>query len=86
MDETTDLQKIAEQAKEPIAGAAQDLKETATSIADAARPAAEAARNDAKSELSRLHSICEGYVKEKPFRTLLVVLGIGILVGLVVRR
>jgi ElaB/YqjD/DUF883 family membrane-anchored ribosome-binding protein len=86
MDETTDLEKIAEQAKEPIAGAAQDLKETASSIADAARPAAEAAWKDTKSELSRLNSICEGYVKEKPFQTLLVVLGIGILVGLVMRR
>jgi hypothetical protein len=60
MDETTDLEKIAEQAKEPIAGAAQDLKETASSIADAARPAAEAAWKDTKSELSRLNSICEG--------------------------
>ena len=86
MDETTDLEKIAEQAKEPIAGAAQDLKETASSIAEAARPAAEAAWNDAKSELSRLHSTCEGYVKEKPIQTLLVLFGIGILVGLVVRR
>jgi ElaB/YqjD/DUF883 family membrane-anchored ribosome-binding protein len=86
MDEATDLEKIAEQAKEPIAGAAQDLKETASSIADAARPAAGAAWNDAKNGLSRLHSICEGYVKEKPFQTLLVVLGIGILVGLVARR
>ena len=86
MDETTDPEKIAEQAKEHIAGAAESLKETASSIVEAARPAAEAAWNDAKSELSRLHSICEGYVKEKPFQTLLVVLGIGILVGLVVRR
>jgi ElaB/YqjD/DUF883 family membrane-anchored ribosome-binding protein len=86
MDETTDLEKITEQAKEPIAGAAQDLKETASSIAEAARPAAEAAWNDAKSELSRLHSTCGGYVKEKPIQTLLVLFGIGILVGLVVRR
>ncbi|HXM26829.1 MAG TPA: hypothetical protein VN957_12485 [Chthoniobacterales bacterium] len=58
MDETTDLEKIAEQAKEHIAEAAESLKETASPIADAARPAAEAARNDAKSEVSRLHSIC----------------------------
>jgi ElaB/YqjD/DUF883 family membrane-anchored ribosome-binding protein len=86
MDETTDSEKIAEQAKEPIAEAAEDLKETASSIAGAARPAAEAAWNDAKSQLNRLHSICEVYVKEKPFQTLLVVFGIGILVGLVARR
>jgi ElaB/YqjD/DUF883 family membrane-anchored ribosome-binding protein len=82
MDETTDPEKIAEQAKEH----AEDLKETASSIADAARPAAEAAWNNANSELSRLHSICEGYVREKPIQTLLVLFGIGILVGLVVRR
>ena len=86
MDETTNLEKIAEQAKEPIGGAAQDLKETASSIADTAQPATQAAWNDTKSELRRLRSIFEGYVKEKPFQTLLVVLGIGILVGLVVRR
>ena len=69
MDETTDLEKIADQAKEPIAGAAQDLKETAISIAEAARPAAEAAWNDAKSELSRLHSTCEGKADSDASRT-----------------
>ncbi|HXO96791.1 MAG TPA: hypothetical protein VN857_09420 [Chthoniobacterales bacterium] len=86
MDETTDLEKIAEQEKEQIAGAAESLKETASSIAEAARPVAEAAWNDAKSELSRLHSTCEGYVKEKPIQTLLVLFAIGVLAGLLVRR
>ena len=86
MDETTDPEKIAEQAKEHIAGAAESLKETASSIAEAARPAAETTWNDAKSELSRLHSTCEGYVKEKPIQTLLVLFAIGVLAGLLVRR
>ncbi len=86
MGEATDPEKIAEQAKEHIAGAAEDLKATASPIADATRPAAEAAWNDAKREIDRLHSICEGYIKEKPIQTLLVLFGIGILVGLVVRR
>jgi len=86
MDETTDSEKIAEQAKEPIAEAAEDLKETASSIAGAARPAAEAAWNDAKSEVSRLHSICEEYVREKPIQTLSVLFAMGVLAGLLVRR
>ena len=86
MDETTDPEKIAEQAKEQIAGAAESMKETASPIADATRRAAEAAWNDAKSELSRLPSICEGYLKEKPIQTLLVLFAIGVLAGLLVRR
>jgi len=86
MDEATDPEKIAQQAKEHITGAAEKLKETASPIADAARPAAEADRNDAKSEVSRLHSICEGYVKEKPIQTLLVLFAMGVLAGLLVRR
>ena len=86
MDEATDPEKIAQQAKEHITGAAEKLKETASPIADATRRAAEAAWNDAKSELSRLHSTCEGYVKEKPIQTLLVLFAIGVLAGLLVRK
>jgi hypothetical protein len=63
MDEATDPEKIAQQAKEHITGAAEKLKETASPIADATRRAAETAWNDANSEVSRLHSICEGYVE-----------------------
>jgi len=86
MDEATDPEKIAQQAKEHIAGAAEKLKETASPIADATRRAAETAWNDANSEVSRLHSICEGYVREKPIQTLLVLFAIGVLAGLLVRR
>jgi ElaB/YqjD/DUF883 family membrane-anchored ribosome-binding protein len=86
MDEATDPEKIAQQAKEHIAGAAESLKETASPIADATRRAAETAWNDAKSEVSRLHSICEGHVREKPMQTLLVLFAIGVLAGLLVRR
>jgi len=50
MDEATDPEKIAQQAKEHIAGAAESLKETASPIADATRRAAETAWNDANSE------------------------------------
>jgi len=50
MDEATDPEKIAQQAKEHIAGAAESLKETASPIADATRRAAEPAWNDANSE------------------------------------
>jgi hypothetical protein len=57
MDEATDPEEIAQQAKEHIAGAAESLKETASPIADATRRAAETAWNDANSEVSRLHSI-----------------------------
>jgi ElaB/YqjD/DUF883 family membrane-anchored ribosome-binding protein len=86
MDEATDPEKIAQQAKEHITEAAESLKETASPIADATRWAAETAWNDAKSEVSRLHSICEGYVREKPIQTLLVLFAMGVLVGLLVRR
>jgi ElaB/YqjD/DUF883 family membrane-anchored ribosome-binding protein len=86
MDEATDPEKIAQQTKEHIAGAAESLKETASPIADATRRAAETAWNDANSEVSRLHSICEGYVREKPIQTLLVLFAIGVLAGLLVRR
>jgi ElaB/YqjD/DUF883 family membrane-anchored ribosome-binding protein len=85
MGEATDPEKVARQAKERMAGAIEDLKETATPIADAAQPAARGAWNDTKGELSRLRSIGEGYVREKPIQTLLVLFGIGILVGLLVR-
>jgi flagellar biosynthesis/type III secretory pathway protein FliH len=50
MDEATDPEKIAQQAKEHIAGAAESLKETASPIADATRRAAETAWNDANSD------------------------------------
>jgi ElaB/YqjD/DUF883 family membrane-anchored ribosome-binding protein len=86
MDEATDPEKIAQQAKEHIAEAAESLKETPSPIADATRWAAERAWNDAKSEVSRLHSICEGYVREKPIQTLLVLFAMGVLAGLLVRR
>jgi ElaB/YqjD/DUF883 family membrane-anchored ribosome-binding protein len=86
MDEATDPEKIAQQAKEHIAGAAESLKEAASPIADATRRAAETAWNDANSEVSRLHSICEGYVREKPIQSLLVLFAIGVLAGLLVRR
>jgi ElaB/YqjD/DUF883 family membrane-anchored ribosome-binding protein len=86
MGEATDPEKTAEQAKEHIAGAAEGLKETASPVANAARQVAEAAWSDAKSEVSKLHSICEAYVREKPIQTLLVLFGIGVLVGRLVRR
>ena len=86
MDEATDPEKIAQQAKEQIAGAAESLKETASPIADPTRRVADTALNNAKSEVSRLHSICEGYLRAKPIQTLLVLFAIGVFIGLLVRR
>ena len=86
MGEATDPEKIAEQAKEHLAAAVEGLKKTASPIADATRRAAETAWNDTKSEVGRFHSICEGYVKEKPIQTLLALFATGVLAGLVMRR
>jgi hypothetical protein len=54
LDETIDPEKTAERRKNISPGATDDQKETASSIADAARPAAEAAWNDAKRRLATI--------------------------------
>jgi ElaB/YqjD/DUF883 family membrane-anchored ribosome-binding protein len=60
--------------------------EAAKATANQARQTAEAVWSEAKSNTSDLQSVFEGYVREKPAQALLIALGVGIVIGLLMRR
>jgi ElaB/YqjD/DUF883 family membrane-anchored ribosome-binding protein len=86
MDEVTDPDETERPAKEVVAEATEGLKEKVIAAADKTRRSAEAAWSEARSRASSLQSQCEAQVREKPTQALFIALGIGILIGLVMRR
>jgi ElaB/YqjD/DUF883 family membrane-anchored ribosome-binding protein len=60
--------------------------EAAKATANQARQTAEAVWSEAKSNTSDLQSVFEGYVREMPAQALLIALGVGIVIGLLMRR
>ena len=79
MHETTGPDELTQKAMERAA-------EAAKAAADQARQTAEAVWSEAKSKTSDLQSEFEGYVREKPGQALLIALGVGIVIGLLMRR
>jgi ElaB/YqjD/DUF883 family membrane-anchored ribosome-binding protein len=86
MDETTGSEELAERAKDQVAEAAAQVKEAAGTAAGEARQFAEAAWHDAKAMAGDLQSACESLVREKPSQALLIALGLGFLIGFLMRR
>ena len=79
MHETTGPDELTQKATECAA-------EAAMAAADQARQAAEAVWSEAKGKTSDLQSEFEGYVRGKPAQALLIALGVGIVIGLRMRR
>ncbi|HEY2423965.1 MAG TPA: hypothetical protein VGH55_07665 [Chthoniobacterales bacterium] len=67
--------------------ARQHAAEAAKSTADQARQTAKGVWSEAKSATSVLQSLVfEDYVKENPAQALLIAVGVGIVIGLLLRR
>jgi ElaB/YqjD/DUF883 family membrane-anchored ribosome-binding protein len=81
MDETTSPEELPGKATDQTARA----KQTAHAAVDQARQTAQAAWQEVKSKISDLQSL-EAYVREKPTQAVLVALGVGFIMGLLVRR
>ena len=79
MHETTGPDELTQKTTERAA-------EAARAAADQARQTAEAVWSEAQSKASDLRSEFEGYIREKPAQALLIALGIGIVIGLRMRR
>ena len=79
MHETTGPDELTQKATERAA-------EAAKAAADQARQTAEAVWSEAQSKASDLQSEFEGYIREKPAQALLIALGVGIVIGLRMRR
>ena len=79
MQETTGPDELTQKAMERAA-------EAAKATADQARQTAEAVWSEAKSKTSDLQSLFESYVREKPAQALLIALGVGVVIGLLMRR
>jgi ElaB/YqjD/DUF883 family membrane-anchored ribosome-binding protein len=81
MDETTDPEELSEKVKDKTA----EVKESISAGIDQARRTAEAAWDDAKSQMSDLQSL-EAFIRENPTRAVLVTFAIGFLTGLLWRK
>jgi len=81
MDETTSPEELSGKGTDQTAEATQ----TVSAAVDQARQTAQAAWHEAKSKISDLQSL-ETYVREKPTQAVLVALGVGFIMGLLVRR
>jgi ElaB/YqjD/DUF883 family membrane-anchored ribosome-binding protein len=78
MDETTASEEASANAQEQNA----ELEETASAAANRVRQTIQTAWQDAKNKISEL----EIYVREQPTRAVTVAFGLGVVLGLYVRR
>jgi ElaB/YqjD/DUF883 family membrane-anchored ribosome-binding protein len=78
MDETTASEEASENAQEQNA----EVEKTASAAGDQVRQTIQAAWQDAKNQISEF----EIYVREQPTRAVLVAFGLGVVLGLYVRR
>jgi len=78
MDETTASEEASENAQEQNA----ELEKTASAAVNQVRQTLQTAWQDAKNKISEL----EIYVREQPTRAVMVAFGLGVVLGLYVRR
>jgi ElaB/YqjD/DUF883 family membrane-anchored ribosome-binding protein len=78
MDETTASEEASENAQEQNA----ELEKTASAAGNQVRQTIQTAWQDAKNKISEL----EIYVREQPTRAVMVAFGLGVVLGLYVRR
>jgi ElaB/YqjD/DUF883 family membrane-anchored ribosome-binding protein len=78
MDETTASEEASENAQEQNA----EVEKTASAAGHQVRQTIQTAWQDAKNKISEL----EIYVREQPTRGVLVAFGLGVVLGLYVRR
>jgi ElaB/YqjD/DUF883 family membrane-anchored ribosome-binding protein len=78
MDETTASEEASENAQEQNA----ELEKTASAAGNQVRQTIQTAWQDAKNKIREL----EIYVREQPTRAVMVAFGLGVVLGLYVRR
>jgi ElaB/YqjD/DUF883 family membrane-anchored ribosome-binding protein len=79
MSESETSEQAQEKTGEPIAEPAADLKAAAAAIGDEIRTAAE-------TKVETLRRQLEDYVKRDPIRAILTALGVGVLIGGLLRK
>ena len=82
---TTGAQDKFETSKTQAKSAAEHLKSATTAIAEDYREKATQAWDDAKVRMRTLRGDGEDYVRENPAKVVFVALGIGLVLGLIVR-
>ena len=82
----TDTKVEAEGTKTGTLNATEDLKSAARATVDAYRAKAEQALGDARERARSFQKEIEQEVREKPTKAVFTVLGIGFLLGLILRR
>ena len=75
-----------ERAKKQAQRAAEDFKSTGAAIAGDYRDKAEKAWGNAKGQARTWQGDAEDYVRENPTRAILTMLGVGFLLGLLMKR
>jgi ElaB/YqjD/DUF883 family membrane-anchored ribosome-binding protein len=78
MDEITASEEVSENAQEQNA----EVEKTPSAAGNQVRQTAQRAWQEAKSKISEL----ETYVRERPTRAVMVAFGLGVVLGLYVRR
>jgi ElaB/YqjD/DUF883 family membrane-anchored ribosome-binding protein len=83
---TTGAQNDLESSKTHAKRAAADLKEATTAMAEDYRDKAAQAWDDAKLQVRTLREDGEDYVRQNPMRAVFATLGIGFVLGWIIRR
>jgi len=80
------LRKAAEDLKEVATAKANEFREMAEQTANEFREKAETAYSDARGRAQAYQSDAETYIRDNPTKAVLYALGIGFLLGLMIRR
>lgn len=81
-----ELKSAAESRAQQLKDAAGHFKETAGQRADEFKTAANEAWTDARGKYDDIRAEAERYTREKPLQAVLTAFGVGLIVGLILRR
>lgn len=81
-----ELKSAAEARAQQFKDAAGQFKETATHRAEEFKSAANEAWSDARGKYDDIRAEAERYTREKPLQAVLTAFGVGLFVGLILRR